>query len=332
MYVLKNFYKKGSANYLTNAVTYKAYGLKASLSKILDLAIPTFRGNIKSAFLFGDDLDNETLAERLNESLISGAIPTSTALKYLIDIMDFRKPNAYQNTSISNTTWKKAIEYICKKFNCRWYIDSNGDIRIEHVTYFNLKDSDVTLDNTTHKYSYVSNDMPNREWYEENSTYTQDFTKKEILYGQVPAINGAKESTNTVTLSNFFTDIDGMNQHLNELPSEGFLMVEVSGTSVLKSTGFISGVPSLQNVSLSLGNCLSTFYLYESFKENYTIDKKDVTAKTLKWDKKHEIEFLNDDIPDTSKGITTWLGKGRIINLKYQLVKEGKFKAEMRYE
>lgn len=340
LWVKKSLYN-GRAN-LATTKTLLSYHLSQIVNKIVDVAMPNFTGQVVSTFLFEDQ---SSLSDFVSgETTYSELGDYYTALfgvrqpKFLVDICDFKKPNAQENTSVSKTTWKKVIESLCTRFNCRWHID--GDIRIEHVVYYDIGDPEIVLDSTTKKYSYIDNGKPNREWFDEQQTWNEDFKKKELLYGTVPAMEGMKENTKTTSVTDLFTDVDGMNQHLDELSNEGFVMVEVYqgsaanifGEVVTRGTGSVSTETSLQNVSISLGNCLFKYYVYEAFQDTYTIDEKPATAKTIKWDKKHEIEFVNDDIPDTSKGITTWLGEGRIISLKYQLVKEGKFKAELRYK
>jgi hypothetical protein len=326
LWVRKSFYN-GRANVITTK-NLISYSLKDCLNKIIDGAIPDFGGGVVSTFLFADP---GTSGEKEDPQTYYSGLGFSVYSKWLVDMSDFRRPKAYKNASINYLNWKNAIESICTRFKCRWHIDTSGNIRIEHVSYYDLQAPEITLTNTTRKYGYVQNDTPNREWYEEGQAWMEDFKKKEILYGTVPALNGMKEKTQSISVSTFYTDVDGLNQHIDELSDEGFVLIESESGAVRLGSGAISGDNGLQNAGLSMGNCLILYHTYEAYQELYTIDGVAV-AGSPKWTKTQEIEFENDTIPNTKKGITTWIGTGRMTNLGYNLVKEGKFKAEMIYE
>lgn len=318
--------KKSIYNLKANVVfvkTYKAIELKSIFERIISLACPLFTGSIKSNFLFNDTVE-------IGRTAFGYVYP-----KYIIEISDFKKPNAYEKATKSICTWKQIIEYFCLKFNLRWCIDSNNDIRIEHISYFKTvaigldKSSDVDM---IDDYSFVQNDKPNREYQTESNAYNEDFGQIEIIYGSIPALNGVKENTKTRSLSNFYTDVDGLNTHLDELPDTGFVLVDVVAGAIVKGTGFKSGETNLQNSSLSNANCLNLYYRHEAYQQEFTIGGHTVSAITLKKMRKHIPDFTSDSIPDVTKNIITSLGIGEVEKLTYPLTEEYTFNAELRYE
>jgi hypothetical protein len=334
--------KKSAYNFRANYIfsqTYSGMELRSSLTRILNVACPDFTGAVKSGVLFND------IAESSKTFPVSYPFQTPDYGKYLVEMSDFRKPNASEQATKGITTWKQIIEYLCGKHDARWFIDSNGDLRIEHISYFDTNDVtlDISMTDVTMKYSYLSNDKPNREYLSESSGWNEDFDKIEVLYGTVPALNGTKENTKSISLSTFYTDIDGLNNHLSEISDSGFVYVDaaLSSTpggsghvegSVLKGTGFKSGELLLQNVELSNANCLNTYYRFNAYQTNYKIGGIDVVAITLKKQKTQDIIFVSDSIPDITKNIITRIGVGRVLSLSYRPTEEYNFKATLVYD
>ena len=308
---------------------YSAYKLQDTLNRILQTTT-SFTGVIKSSLLFHDTAETGKI------------IPSDyTDLwvyyyeKYLIEMSDFRRPNATQAATKENTTWKKIIEYLCVKHNLRWHIDTDGNLRLEHISYYDTSDISISLYsdlNITLKYSYLESDKPNREYLTESQSWNEDFKQIEILYGTVPALNGVKESTKTKSLSDLYTDIDGLNTHLDELSDNGFVYVDVVSGAVVKNTGFKTGETNLQNASLSNANCLNLYYRHDAFQDEFKIGGVDVEAITLKKMKTQELVFINDMIPDVEKKMVSRIGIGQFKSLSYAPVEEYNFKAELLYE
>lgn len=324
LWVKKSFYN-GKANIVTTKDVL-SYSLKTVLNKIISTAVPLFDGSVVSSFLFMDELaGDETDEIKSNYRLLYSGYE-----KYLFDMSDFRKHNAYENATINYATFAKMIENICKRFKAKWFIDCNGDLRIENVSYWKNQVLGLEISDTDRKYSYDFEEMPNREWYEEQQTWNEDFKKKELLYGVIPAVSGSKEKTNTTPLDYLYTDIDGLNEHIDSISNDGFVLIERHGTIVRKGYGNISTESNIQNVHMSIGNCLYKYHRCETFLSTFTVDDKEFESETIKDIKRKEIEFLNDEIPDTKKSISIWLGEGRVISLEYKLVTEGSFKCELR--
>jgi hypothetical protein len=325
LYVLKSGYN-GRANIIYTP-RYRGYELRSVLDRILTYADPNFTGVTKSTFLFGDEPES-------GKTVPSSYADFAVYSKCLIEINDFQRPSAKQPSSLGVLTDRKVIEYLCGKFNLFWHIDSEGNRRLEHISYYQTNDSlNKSSDlNLTLKYRYLKDNKPNREYLEEALGYNEDFQKIEVLYGNVPAKNGMKEDTRTKSLAFIYTDIDGLNTHFSDLPNEGFILVDVFANSVVKGTGFKSTDTLLQNVKLSNANCLNLYYRHNAFQREYSIGGIQVESISLRKMKLQELEFTHNSIPDTSKKMTSRIGTGEFISLEYPLVEENKFKAELLYE
>jgi hypothetical protein len=279
--------------------------------------------------------NSRKLEDVLNEILsviapgLAGVKSSMLEGKYLIEVSDFKKPSARQPAERGILTFKKAIDYLCQKFNAKWYIDSDNYLCIERPLKPSLS-KDISVDPLlSDKYSYLSEDKPNREFFTESLAYNEDFAQIEILYGTVPAVNGTKESTKSISLSDFYTDIDGFNSHFGEIPKEGFFLVDVLNGAVVKGTGFKSEIPNLQNVTLSNANILNQYFRHDAYQPTFHIGGKQVEAISLKWLKKQELNhFLS---PDKTKLLTTKIGQGLVMSFEYNLVEEDLFKSEVIY-
>jgi hypothetical protein len=238
---------------------------------------------------------------------------------------NFKGPNKSEPATKAIITWKILTEYLCNKHNLRWTIDLDGNLRIEHIIYFETNQVGLDLSGDTGMsltYSYLQNDKPNREYLSESLSYNDDFRQIEILYGTVPAINGVKESTKSKTLSNFYTDVAGLNTHLDELPSEGYIYMDTFNGAILGlDIGFKSGL-NIQNVKLSNANCLNTYYRHNAYQQSFKIAGKPVEALSVKQRKKQSIWFEADEVPDPEKLISTPLGTGFYNSLSYHTTEE----------
>jgi uncharacterized protein (TIGR02145 family) len=228
--------KKSAYNFRANSVVNQAYRgmeLSAVMNRVIHTALPSFTGNVVSSFLFADEGPTgrvDPLTEYTDLGFTSGQYG-----KYLIEMSDFRRPNAYEPATVGILTWKDISEYLCQKYanELRWFIDSDGNIRFEHYTYFTTEQGmDLTSNpHITQKYRYIDAGKPNRIIYSESSAWNEDFKDIEVLFGTVPAVSGQKEDKQTLSMSKIFTDIDGLNQHSDELSDDGFVYVEVYKTT-----------------------------------------------------------------------------------------------------
>jgi len=314
---------------------YPAVLLKDSLNRILSTSCPEFSGTVKSSFLFHDTGATGELVDPV--SFYQG-LDFPYYVKFLIEKSDFRKPTASQHATSEILKFKDTIEYFCLKHNLRWHIDKDGNLRIEHISYYEVTESglDLTGYKLTHKYSYKSDEVPNREYWEELEVWNTDFIKKEVLYGTVPALRGQKEASVSFTLSGFATDVDGLNQNIDVISNEGFIYVDTELVDDVYEIVKIeepggTATEHNQNDTLSLLNCLNTYYLHNQYQLSFKINGVDKTALSLRKLKLQEAVFTSDSIPEIQKLILTLLGAGEIEKLSYKPVEEYNFKANLIY-
>lgn len=171
-------------------------------------------------------------------------------------------------------------------------------------------------------YSFNSDSIPNREYFESDNTWGKDFTKKTVLYGRVPTYDGTNEITLQHSQNYIYTDIDGLNEHITSLPTEGFVMMYiqlVNGYYYVEHAkrGVISGL-MYQNVRLSLANLINLYHVYNSFKETFYLEDKELKAKTLKRLRTEKLSIIDEDIND--KFLQSELGEGQVTSIEYPLV------------
>lgn len=350
LWIKKSIYD-GKSGYVSEN-DYRGISLQGALNYILDTVCPNFSGQVKSSFLFIDDdpETGKTIPDYYNTLWVISEDPYQILRynKYLIEMSNFRRPSASEAATIEYTTLKSILDFICTKHHLLWCIDTDGNLRIEHFCYFTPWEVSIDLsedENITTNYEFLRNTKPNRETLTETLGWGSDFGEIEVLYGSVPALNGTKENKISKTISNFYTDVDGLNTHLDELGDEGFVYVDVDlsstmvdpglprfGYFVCQSTGFKSGEPDLQNVTLSNANCLNLYYRHNAYQPEFSIGGIDVEAITLQKLKTQEINFLSDSIPDCKKNIITRIGIGQIKELSFAPVEEYNFKAVILYE
>jgi hypothetical protein len=305
---------------------YRCQKLSTMLNNILTSSVkaikPEFTGNVVSTFLFDEtnpDPEPGLFYKSIGLSLPAGS---DTTKMYICEMSDFIKPEASEAASEKKITLKKILDGLLPRFKCGIYINSNGDLAIEHVSFFRqiTQVYDATVHGLRGDYYFLTGAIPNREYYEEQKAYNEDYTKKTFLYGKVPTLDGLSENAPSYSISNIFTDVDGINQHLQDVGTDGFVLMRAykSGTqwTLRKTVGFVSG-ESTQNGFLSLGNLLYVYHTFDCFKPIFTIDGKEVTAKTLKRLKKEKITIMAEDIPEG--GILTGNGVGEVESIEWNI-------------
>jgi len=324
---------------------YTAYMLKDCVNTILKTAMPSFTGSFKSTLLF---LDPPSVGEPDYYTNASGHDYVTGRLlhtKYLIQKSDFKNPfESLTATTIGRTpatigiaTLSKIINDICILYHAKWYIDSDGNFRIEHVSYKQFLDGvsivDYSNESTLNKkYSYLNGQIPNRVILSQSQAWESDFTSKEILYGNIPALQGAKESKDDLNVSFLCTDVDGANQHINELGSEGFMLIEAD-QSIYRDTGEYTGKTVQQNVGLSMANILHLYYRHECCKQSFTMNGKAVQALSLKKLKvQPDVNIISNNIPDLNKTIETNIGVGIIDSMEYSTNEDKIYKMRVIYD
>lgn len=168
---------------------------------------------------------------------------------------------------------KDLLIWIRDTFNVYWYIDSNGDFRLEHRKYFDqglsytayvsVIELDLNLypDHVRHlsRYEWSKPSLFRFEKLEIPYSYFPDWVEAGIEYPQGSIIGNETKTTTVI----WGTDLVSMNDYSDELPKQGWVLLNVnlvwSGgigvNKVINTVGAISGV-SFQNARFSTANLL----------------------------------------------------------------------------
>jgi len=284
---------------------------------------PNFTGEVKSSFFWNDNADSTYLSEvHATQNMITNRANELNNL-YIVEKSDFLFPSASEAAITGEITFKNFFDDLNKLFaaNVWWFIDPDGNFRIEYIHYFNRRIG-LNLTNETYEdfiiysrdYKYKKNAVPSREIWDFNEAGSTDFVENEITYGDFIAIDGIKENKTEYSISYLLTDVNYINRKYDEVSTDGFVLIcceDVSGEWHCKEAiGKLSGV-SVQNGDLSLANILYDYGRHDRPLEEFTMNAtltEAITTKKLK--EQVEIEFVNfeEEKIDLFKLISTQYG------------------------
>jgi hypothetical protein len=309
--------------------------LRGAITNLLRNAIPEFDGDVKSCFLFGtEDAGTGSETIKYDQSL------RSFKKLMVIPKSNFRlSSNTYGGgSSIENTTLNTLLSDICDLFKCFWYIDTEGNLRIEHVSY-TLKEGEIDLtdcDTVDNKWSYDSEKIPRRITISQNDAYLSDFKDKEILYSDIPAVDGDSEKTEEIRLSYLSTDIDGALLWIQEIGDTGCVLVDVdeSTNNIVRGLCMSSGRTSQQNSALSFGNILYLYHRHNCYKKKFSMNNglSYDAITTLKLKIQPAVSFVSKQKPTLKNNVTTRIGQADIDSISYNLDEDNIYTVKLKYD
>lgn len=235
------------------------------------------------------------------------------------------------------------------RFNAYWYIDSDGNFRIEHISYFlsgflysNFQAGiDITqiISNCQsfayrrNKYKYLTEELFDREVWEWQHylkeeggvTHGEDFEGVPIYYGPV---DGEKSDCvpgdfkeKVISTPELWTDITWAHALVDpdEIECNGLIMVvsrdkPIIGNMIECTIGIISGL-NIANADLSTANLMNDFFRWDRIFLNGNMNGNDeIFESAMKIKLQDEIEFplcCSDEF-DPMKDITTEMGDGAV--------------------
>jgi len=266
-----------------------------------------FSGNIKSSFLWRDNFPNGTnyAGAYAANNYITGA---GNRLEYIFLIKNSALRTHYGGTACDslaqNTyTFKKFEEFLRNAFNAYWFIDENGEFRIEHIHFFDAdfpeSDYEPDIDLTAlvssngktfayrrNKYTYETGELYDQErwtWqhYEGDEgtgiTHGADFEGVPLTYGP-----GAGEKSDCVpgefkerkiATPNFWSDIEWAYQLRmvggaampDKIACTGLCMLDIdtSGTDVVRCEAGDISLANIINGHCSTANLSEHYNLYD---------------------------------------------------------------------
>jgi len=307
--------------------------------------------DLRSSFLWRDNYANGD-AYVGTDNYITGA---TNRLEYIYFIRNRSLRVSFGGTGCDGflqLTFKMYEDLLRNAFNAYWFIDENGDFRIEHIYYFDpaFPHSDYTVGhdlNTVmdrggrsfayrrNKYEYETGRLYDREiwtWQHYEGTegggvHSADFDGVPIFYGPligqksdyVPGDFKEKEHASP----KFWTDIFWGQGLAGGLPDtikcNGLCMLDVITTApnnkINCEVGILSGV-SRANTHLSTANLQNHYHQYDRIFINGNMNSGDVltfqTAQKHKLQDPIEFPLCCDDTFDPLNRIRTGLGDGRV--------------------
>jgi len=204
-----------------------------------------FTGDIVSSFFWADDYPDGTGV--VNNYVTGAANPWDEVLLASISKarIAFGSTEA-ENVYPENTTFNTLMQMLRDFFEVYWYIDSNGDFRLEHLHYFehdfadrdhtNLPDDiDLTaiineytgkpLSTYKNKYKALEANMPSQEKLTMTAAEGEDFIGLPILYDLDCTYNYPKVVIKEYDNSMFMTDVQMIVDDPDSVSSEGWLVL-----------------------------------------------------------------------------------------------------------
>ncbi len=172
-------------------------------------------------------------------------------------------PVPSQYATIGEVSFDQLIKDICTMFNCDWFVDDSGNLRIEHVSYFTfiLGFNSTVAPHTkwniaNNTYSYRKEKMPSRESFTFMESQGSDFVGKDIVYsGACVSDDSSSLSEKAYNVIGFTTDMNFIDNYPGSIDKHGFAMVvyDPADNKVIQEVGKITGA-LINNGHLSWAN------------------------------------------------------------------------------
>jgi len=263
----------------------------------------------------------------LNPSLFHYVYNRPTEYNYLTihQKSDIKNPNATENATIGNLTWKEFTEWM-RKIEV-YYIVIDGELHIEHISRFI---GTVGLDTTVlpssefadfrRQFSYDKFEMARIEefkWMEEQNA---EFVGFPIEYKDFSGEYSlcVNEDTKEEEFKELTTDLKYIQTNPADISNKGFVILANTfdgvDYNVIENAGIITGVPIL-NSPMSISVLQDRFLRYNrilpfgNMNRNFTNFE---SSQFFKKQKKFKIPFCCDTVFNAIDLVRTTLGEGQI--------------------
>ena len=236
--------------------------------------------NIKSTFLFNDDEgDLEMLEGTTGYNYVFGGKNYLNGLK-LFFTKDLVPAEDDEVSKVAKFTLYEILNEFHRVFfeTLVWFIDDNGDFRIEHERYVDLRKTVVDLTgsellNFTSQWDYDKSLMFERfEFRQQNAGY-KDFTNNLVEYDKIISNNRNQDLKYEIETRVLSTDAKYCILNPNDI-NDGMVLISVDDTNVVRNkVGRISKILET-NGFLALSNILWDFARYEGVWFNGTINSE----------------------------------------------------------
>lgn len=224
-----------------------------------------------------------------------------------------------------NSTFESVMKNLRYIFNVYWFIDASNRLRIEHDSWFtnNLIVNLSATENNKYKkvYSYIKEDLPNRERFAFRYALNTDFRGVDIVY--------SNQCTNNPTVllrqSDWTTDINYLrNADQSQFDGSAIVLFADSAPSdpnIIHETGVLTGL-QMPNGHLSWSNLHAAYHMYGRVLEEGQMNLADETFLSFrKLRKQNGQKYIGCclDIPENRGTVTTELGTGDATKIVYDI-------------
>ena len=243
----------------------------------------------------------------------------------------------YQKSDIKSTTdpatrammtFNDLMLFIENTFNAFWFIDDNGDFRIEHESYFNRTvDFDLTQFESGYwianmnKWTYDRDKMPSREHFEWMEVSDADFAGVDIVYEKLAVGNKVKDSQLNRVLP-ITTDITYAYSHQSDISNDGWIFLCTGSDYIVNSEAGTLSSDTLFNGHLAWSNLHKHYWKHGRVLDIGTMNNNNTAFSDVQRNiKQIEITYptySSDFNPDGLK--TTELGDGEVGEAEYLLL------------
>ena len=239
----------------------------------------------------------------------------------LSHIADILNPTASTPAQVLNLSLGELLKNLNYMFNSFWFIDIENRLRIEHDSWFTnnvIINLSLTANNMYKKvYSYIKEQIPNREKFTFKYSLLSDNKGTDIVYDQI--------CTNSPLIlerqSTFVTDLYYLrNSDSGNFSSDSIVMIAAVG-DVIYEEGFISGV-FFANGHLGWANLHEAYHRYGRILETGRMNFNDVTFDSWrKLRKQSNQKYIGCclDIPENQGNVITELGTGDATKISYDI-------------
>ncbi len=188
----------------------------------------------------------------------------------------------------SDITLKEFLDSLKLMFNCKWFVDEAGYIRMEHISWFRRTVNVDTMDSYENKlynkskkhFKYDRTEIPLREQFESPYAGYKDFIGVDIKY------NGAcvnLRKTVKYVVPKFSADLKYIREKGSDIKDfNSFLLLACdSSNDVITETGILTATDQL-NGPLSWANLHDAYYRHDRYLIAGNMNEMDTTFETAK--------------------------------------------------
>lgn len=225
----------------------------------------------------------------------------------------------------SDLSLKDLLDALKTMFNCKWFVDSAGYVRMEHISWFNRT---VAIDSTTgaqnirlnksrKQFKFDNLEIPVRETFTFVYQGYKDFIGKDIKYNS-PCVNLRKTVSHSVP--KFSTDLQHIRDRANDLKDfNSFLLLACDvDDAVLTEAGLLTTEDQL-NGHLSWANLHYNYHRYDRWLASGNMNEVEESFLSTKKTKRQvPILYTGEccvEIEPMTDLVTTELGDGQIDKL-----------------